>query len=250
MTKPTNARGGFSPDVKRLSEGHPDLLFSHQEMKDALELAITFDQNESPLKGEYFKDQFAEFREAVSSVDGYLGVFGTGHPFYAYKPDGGVYGIEEYRRHIGEALDMNKLDTKGAMAAWACAACHDEYRLPDLKQFCKPCEVVELKPREVFKRLPDLDFWMIVDENNPGIEREVESLVHEVGFYTSDDKIHSAINSTTEVMSTLNNGEYPDARLPIDLHIVEGNDLLKALCAVPQQLDGDRFIPIAPRPCT
>lgn len=246
MSQETNS-SQFSPDIEKLKGDYPDLHIPHEEMRDLLKLAVEFEQNESPLRGEYLRNQFSEFRESVSTIEGYLGVCGTGHPFYARKEDGGVYGIREYQRHIGEALQMNDWDIQGAVGAWACAACHEEYRLPDLKKFCKPCEVVELKPREVFKRLPDLDFWVVVNHNSEDIEQKVESAIKEADFYTSDEAIFPAVDRSSKVMQSINRGEYPIERLPIDLHIVEKPELLRAIREVPQGLSGDGFIPITPR---
>lgn len=249
MSKQTLLEAPSFEMVASAHEQYPEFGLSLEGMRQLLNLSVEFDKNESILRGDYFRQQFADFHAAVQSIPGYRGVMGTGHPFYAFRPDGGVHAIEEYERHIGEAHELLSRDTGRAIGTWACASCQANFILPDLKRFCKPCDVTELKPREVFKRMPDLDFWIIVEKNSPQIEQLAEALLRKEGFYTSDEAIYPALQEITEVMQTLNDGSMPSARLPIDLHIVDEATMIQLMNDVPVQLQqhDDAFVPISPR---
>ena len=211
-----NSRSTFSFDP----EANTGLMLPYQMLSKALHESITFNQNEDPAQGEYLLKEFYDFADAVSSVPGYLGVFGTGHPFYALQSNNGVTYIPEIGRFIEQTIDRVAEDSWRFAGKWACGSCQVQNNLPDLKSQCKPCEIVDIKPRDMFKALPDLDFWVIVDQVDTATEKTIEQRTSTAGFYQSDKSIYRAVRDTAAVLTSLNAGQQPGARLPIDLHVV------------------------------
>ncbi len=216
-----------------------ELMMPHGTLREALDLSIAFNQDESPKKGAYLRQQFTDFTKVVRDLPGYAGVFGTGYPFYAWKGDGGVYEIPEitrYNHSYKERIDQDQLRKYGA---WICGACQINTDLPDLKTICKPCGLVDIKPRDVFKALPDLDFWIVTDidkDERPQFEKEVEVRLEEAQFKPSDKDIGQAVDDTMHVMRTLRRGNLPSSRLPIDLHIVTTRQMRSCLDRIPVSL--------------
>lgn len=241
---------GNSPDLARLWSERPDRMVPHTVLVQALETASEYTRDTTTMKGEYLQQQFDDFTSAVRAVPGYKGVFGTGYPFYAMKEDGGTYDVPEITRYTRSFIPMVKKDAARQHGAWICGACQVESDLPDLKTFCKPCDSVDFKPRDIFKALPDLDFWVIVDPQDEPletIEKIVEERVENAGFYTSDRDVAQAVDSTLFVMRTLQRGNTPTARLPLDLHVVTKDQLLACMNEVPQALAQKVTVPITPR---
>jgi hypothetical protein len=157
-------------------------------------------------------------RELVS-VEGFVGTFGLGYPFYALTPEGvPVHAAEIYnfieltRQKINEDARMNP-------EGWNCLACQLVNYLPDLKSKCKPCDLVALKPRDVFKGLPDLDMVIVVDNPNATTEQAVEAITNRMGYLQADTNIAQAINRTKSVLHDLISGKEPSQKLPVDIHI-------------------------------
>ncbi len=237
--------------LRALEPQYADRLLGHATLAQALELAVSFCEDESPRKGEYLLRQFDDFTEAVRSVPGYRGVFGTGYPFYALKEDGGVHTIPEISRYTKSFMPKIAEDAARGYGAWLCGACQVAENLPDLKSRCKPCPRASIKPRDMFKALPDVDFWVVVDTDttdSSGIaEQAVQEGVGEAGFYTSDVDIVAGIERTIKVMRSLREGDCPSERLPIDLHVVTKNQMIEHLSAVPGAIEAGVPEPIMVR---
>lgn len=224
-------------------------LLGHDSLRDALELSATFVADESVFKGKYLEGEFADFTDVVSSVPGVIGTFATGYPFYAQKPDGGIHDIPEIQRYIGEFSSKVTEDEARGLGGWLCGMCDVVLELPDLKQECKPCDVVSIKPRDIFRAMPDLDFWVIAEDNALGSALEVtlQREVEQAGYVTSDVNILGAIASATEVMTSVAKRSMPRERLPIDLHIVGFSQFADVLKRAPDAIARKEMLPIAPR---
>lgn len=243
---------GFNalPQVPITPESTDELYIPHSQLKYALTLATAFNEDERSHKGEYLRQQFHDFELAVRQTPGYLGVFGTGYPFYAWNESGGVHAVDEISRFTTSYLSKIEADEARSIGMWPCAACQCGNGLPDLKTYCRPCENVTYKPRDLFKALPDVDLWVVTDEITQEREEQIEASVRQVGFYTSDENIKGALDTTVGVMQGIANGEIPRERLPADLHIISKVQLLKAIRSVPQELlrtDTPGNIPVSPR---
>lgn len=224
-------------------------LLSHELLYKSLDLAIDFNNDRSNRKGEYLAAQFEDFTQAASWVPGYKGAFGTGYPFYAQRDDGSVVAVEEISRFISETKVRAKEDEASRVGEWACGMCQIAVEHVDLKQKCKPCTAQVLKPRDMFKALPDLDYWIVVEQDSPHVEGAASSILQRAGFQQSDADIYFAVHDTIEVLTALKGGREPRARLPLDLHIVTVDQLKGALLKV-QTATSQGFkdkVPISPR---
>lgn len=243
-------------DASSVSEFARGRDLGHGDLIEALQIARAFNADQSVLKGDYLKEQFEEFETVASWVPGYLGSFGTGYPFYANRADGTVVAVEEIDRFVGAVEDKARQASSRELGAWLCGVCQVEELLPDLKSKCRPCEATEVKPRDIFKALPDLDFWVVLDETSPAREARLQQYLSRAGFFQSDTDIYFAIKDAMDVSSAIVAGATPDAKLPIDLHVVTKAQLLSALADVrqvitdvyrPGDIDEDNEVPIFPR---
>lgn len=202
---------------------------THEEIVTLLERAAAFNMDESPVKSEYFATAFAEFSESMATLPGFHGVFGTGHPFYATDENGTVLAVEEISRNTLRAAESIEARTTPLLGKWVCIACQRTTDLPDLKTTCKPCDLSTVKPRDVLKIIPDLDYWVIVDEVSPSTLAEIEERSHRAGFFQSDIDIYGALERCDSVMGDVLGKKPPTAHLPIDLHAITPDDLALGL---------------------
>ena len=226
-------------------------LLAHDYLSETLEKAVDFYADESLLKGRYFARQFEEFDVAVSKVSGVIGTFGTGYPFYAEKPDGqSIHAIPEISRYIKSFYASVEDDRVRGYGSWICGACDAEVNLPDFKKFCKPCKAVSFKPRDIFKALPDLDYWVIVDDSHTTpeeVEDSIQTNIEAAGFFSSDADIVAATLRTRRAMDAILGGIMPDEKLPSDVHIVTKTQLLDCMAKVPDAVSSGQDVPISPR---
>lgn len=229
---------------------------THEDLVAALKAAQEFNADQSVAKGRYLKEQFSDFATVASWVPGFQGSFGTGYPFYANRKDGTVVAIPEISRYIGTVEEKAGREAAASLGNWLCTVCQVENSLTDLKSKCRPCGLSAIKPRDMFKALPDLDCWVVVDEVTPQREAQLQQYLARAGFFSSDPDIYFAIKDTTEVSQAVLNGQTPEKRLPIDLHIVSTQQMHDALKGVehvatevyrPGVVTGDESVPIQPR---
>lgn len=240
-----------SDRVAEFKAAYPKEFWSHQALTDILDTAIRFTADESRAKGEYFNRQFDRFHDSVKNIPGVIGVFGTGYPFYAYQDDGSIADIPEIRRYqesFQAAINRDRLRSYGG---WLCGACELACDLPDLKKYCKPCDSVDFKPRDIFKALLDLDYWVIVNDTSEADLRQQEKKIQEcaqaASFESSDSNIIQTLETTRYAMETVLRGFQPGAILPVDMHIITKVELLECLKATPDAIRKGRAVNIAPR---
>ncbi|HVC36737.1 MAG TPA: hypothetical protein VNE40_04845 [Candidatus Dormibacteraeota bacterium] len=230
-------------------EANSSLMLPYSLIQQVLQQAIRFNNDTRPEKGQYLLGEFHDFAETMQHIPGYLGVFGTGYPFYAFRPDGSVLPVPEISRFLEETTEKVSQDKERLAGRWACTACQVQNDLPDLKTICRPCDMVGLKPRQVFKALPDLDFWVIVAQDGPSIEEIIEKQAHQAGFYQSDSSIYRAVRDTGRVLKALAEGTKPDTRLPIDMHVITGqefSELLRRVDNITQDTNDPKVL-VSPR---
>ena len=255
-SEPTpNKPGGHhqwpSDRVAEFKANYPGEFLSHRMLMHILDVAVRFTADESLTKGEYFNYQFNRFHDSVKDVPGVIGTFGTGHPFYAHQENGSIADIPEMRRYqksFQAAINRDRLRSYGG---WLCGACELACNLPDLKKYCKPCDSVDFKPRDIFKALPDLDYWVVVDDA-PEIklrqqEKEIQECAQAAAFESSDRNIIQTLETTKYAMETVLRGIRPGAILPVDMHIVTKTDLLNCLSSTPNAIQAGNAVKIAPR---
>lgn len=207
LSKPGGHPQWPSDRVAEFKVAYPKEFWSHQALTDILNTAIRFTADESRAKGEYFNRQFDRFHDSVKDIPDVIGIFGTGYPFYAYQDDGSIADIPEIRRYqksFQAAINRDRLRSYGG---WLCGACELACDLPDLKKYCKPCDSVDLKPRDIFKALLDLDYWVVVNDTSEADLRQQEKKIQEctqaASFESSDSNIIQTLETTRYAMETV-----------------------------------------------
>ena len=124
---------------------------------------------------------------------------------------------------------------------WECQSClkNNYSNMPDLKTICKPCKRVPdlLKPRKLINRLPDLDMWVICeDEKIEKTQYELKLLLKQNNMHTSDENPILSINDILRISQELKYGIMPKIFLPIDTHIIECSKLRHLIEQVPDVL--------------
>jgi hypothetical protein len=195
-----------------------DLIIPHDNILEVFSLTREFFGASQEVTDYLFKESH-RFANELSKVDGFVGAFGLGYPFYAVTKDGKPFEITEISNFIDYTRELIKEDSRNHPEGWICAACQANNNLPDLKTQCKPCDLVTLKPRDIFKGLPDLDMAVIIDNPNNDTETHVEKIANELGYSQSDTDIGNAIMHTKAALNEIKEGQNPQHHLPIDIHI-------------------------------
>lgn len=215
-----------------------------------------FEKCNSDLKKEYYALNLVKVINIMRSTIGFKGSFATGYPFYALENDlnGNLPIIDEQIRYNNElVLNVSKSSRK----CWVCDECmkNNYLDMPDLKKLCKPCPNMDdgLKPRKVINRLPDLDIWMICEDDK--VNEAKEELVRrfsEENLYASDIDPLRTMSDFVSITSDLINGKMPSKYLPLDVHIIEYKKFKEILKTAPLAINnaiknGDvPYLPIQP----
>lgn len=192
---------------------------------DVAKISSDFERENTDLKRQYFIKNINKVNEIMQSINGYKGSFGTGYPFYVLDKDlnGDLPLIEEqinYNNRLIASSLISELET------WICADCLEENydQMFNLKVLCKPCPKMDndLKPRKVINRLPDIDMWMICDDDMINYAKYMlPKLFAKENMHTSDTDVMATINEIREINLDLKNNIMPKYYLPLDVHIIE-----------------------------
>ena len=224
--------------------------------RDASIASTEFEKTNTDLKREYLLINIYLYNYITAKIEHNRGTFGTGYPFYALNPDltGVLPIIEEQIRYNNGLLEaINKTD----ITEWPCANClfKNYGSMPDLKVKCKPCKKLDdaLKPRKVLNRLPDIDLWMVCDDDYISYEKDNLSFWFKTfNLQPSDINPVKTIEDLKKISADLKNGVIPSRMLPLDSHIIGYIKLYSLIEQVPYVLDkaiknGDiPFLPILP----
>lgn len=232
--------------------------YTIKDMTEKVERAsTTFERTNTELKRRYLVWNIDVFNQIARLVSVSKGSFGTGYPFYALDEnlEGELPVIEEQIRYNRQLVRDGKPIQK---SIWKCKSCLEQNYddMPDLKRICKPCPNVipELKPRKFINRLPDIDMWLVCeDEKVEEAQQELTRLLDEYKMSTSDKAPLASIDDVSEVAEMIKNGKFPKIFLPIDSHIIEYSKIKKLLEQVPDELqrakqeDSRPYLPIWPK---
>ena len=197
----------------------------HPELLDVLDKTRRFYND--PKSIEFLKSQFESLAHLFRFKDYYVGILGVGYPFYNLNQEG--FGeLDEFEKFISETEIKIQEDAEENPDGFACKLCQRVNNLPDLKTFCEECEISKIKPRDIFKVLPDLDVFLVTEEVTPTIEEDVESVCHKANFLQSDNDIHETIVRIQQTYSSFE-GEGKEIPFPVDLHLVAKEQLLIGL---------------------
>lgn len=210
-------------------------------VKKAAQVSTDYELANTQLKKEYIVSNIILYNSIVGMMKSSSGTFGTGYPFYVFNKDfsGALPIIDEQIRYNNELIASAE---NSGLENWKCADClHDSYyKMPDLKQICRACPNIldSLKPRELIKRLPDLDLWMVCNDDDVlKVAENVSSLLSLNGFKTSDIDPVGTIYDLQEIVSSLQAGDMPRKKLPIDTHIIDQATLFTLICQIPDTID-------------
>lgn len=207
--------------------------------KNICEIAATastiFERNNTELKRQYVVKNVQVINSVMERIPGYCGSFGTGYPFYTLDSamNGQLPVIDEQIRYNNELAGE-----AAGCGTWACEEClkANGSKMPDLKQICKPCPNVKdsIKPRKVINRLPDIDMWMICEDDK--VEEAKAAMVaafNGLNMRTSDVDPVETIHEVVRIASDIQKGVMPKYYLPLDVHIIEQSKMSILLKDVP-----------------
>ena len=201
----------------------------------AADASTRFERLNNDLKRRYFIKNMERINMIMEHTPGYCGSFGTGYPFYVLDDNfqGELPLIEEQIRYNNELYDASL-----KINEWPCEECLNTRgsRMPDLKRFCKVCPQVDdvYKPRRVLNRLPDVDMWMICqDEKIEDAKRVMVELFKSYGMHTSDVDPVGSVDELDEIVTQLEEGKMPNKMLPLDVHIISYSEFASLLDEIP-----------------
>ena len=203
--------------------------------KKAADASTRFERLNNDLKRRYFIKNMERINMIMEHTPGYCGSFGTGYPFYVLddKFQGELPIIEEQIRYNNELYDASL-----KINEWPCEECLNTRgsRMPDLKRYCKVCPQVDdvYKPRRVLNRLPDVDMWMICqDDKIEDAKRVMVELFKSYGMHTSDVDPVGSVDELDEIVTQLEEGKMPNKMLPLDVHIISYSEFASLLDEIP-----------------
>lgn len=215
---------------------------SINDLVEIVETSIVFNEDERAEKSAYYREQFNDFSDAMLRLPFVVGVFGTGYPFYNTRADGSIVTIQEISRYLAELSKNIQRDNTSLLAKWACVGCQIENKLPDLKTFCKPCMIAPTKPRDIFKAIPDLDYWVITENEDPYSLALIQQYTARQGFFPSDGDIGKSAQQTMQAMDEVLKTGSSQKKLPIDLHVITADEFADAVEGMTEAL-GSSYVP-------
>ena len=201
----------------------------------AADASTRFERLNNDLKRRYFIKNMERINMIMEHTPGYCGSFGTGYPFYVLDDNfqGELPLIDEQIRYNNELYDASL-----KINEWPCEECLNTRgsRMPDLKRYCKVCPQVDdvYKPRRVLNRLPDVDMWMICqDDKIEDAKRVMVELFKSYGMHTSDVDPVGSVDELDEIVTQLEEGKMPNKMLPLDVHIISYSEFASLLDEIP-----------------
>lgn len=231
--------------------------YSHDSLVKLFNGTLLLNNDTLPEKYTYFCRQFDDFTEQSMATNGTIATFGTGYPFYGLDHDNRmVLPIDEMNRYVAE---QQTRALAGGAIILSCIECQFTNQLPDLKKFCKPCPITGLKPRGIFKALPDLDYWVIAEEDSRDYRLRLQDNLSRIGFFPSDPNIGASLADIDYVLNSYKKPEYSNGervyapRFPIDLHVITEEDFSHLTNTVKEKMNEyardssiDCSVPVSP----
>lgn len=209
----------------------------HKRISDIFGATKSF-FNGDPETTSYLHNEAIDFgKEAAKVIPGYQSSFGTGYPFYAIDSKGRPVQIDEISNFLSDVETNIDADKSTNPHGWPCPACQKANNLPDVKTSCKPCNLVKLKPREVFRSLPDLDIWVVTDL--PGTESEeiLQSNATKNGYIQSDINMRLSLAKTALALHQIRSNSSIKEKVPLDVHLVATPIIIRCLDMVANGAD-------------
>jgi len=207
-------------------EIHNDKIISHERLEKLFESNRKFFG--SPKAVDFLLDNYNNFKKLFTEKPYFLGLAGLGYPFYniEYLGTESILEFEDYGYKQGLKLFQDKnLNPEG----FICAKCQTINSLPDFKKYCGDCKLSTLKPRDIFKLLPDIDSLLVVPKLDDLVKLDIEETVKISGFNQSDVDILDAIRRSEGAFDQFEMKSEEAFSFPVDLHVVEKQELIRAL---------------------
>jgi hypothetical protein len=154
---------------------------------------------------------------------------GVGYPFYVINGDKKPIEVDEIKNFVKTNFKLFMKNKNGSNEAWKCPQCQEENNLTNLKTFCKNCNLSILKPRILFKTLPDIDIITIVDKLDENTESKIKKALQIKGYVASDTSVRQTVHDMVDVLSNIITGKKTSKKLPIDIHVIEKKNFLDSL---------------------
>ena len=167
-------------------------------------------------------------REIRRDVDGFCGGYGTGFPYHSSGKNHQVIKDQpEFTRYTGELSNLIRREM-AVRALWPCPSC--QLGADFTPSQCVDCNITPLKPRTIIKVMPDMDTFVICDENDKKTRDAIWSVAQDKGFTQSDFNTNESLTRIEGALDAWAEGRKPASYLPIDLHVIDKNDFIQA-CA-------------------
>jgi hypothetical protein len=210
----------FTPTID-VNSGYP-----HANVSRVLELSNDFFASHAGR--DHVREDSRRIADAMYTVDGFAGSFATGFPFFLAS-EKGFRPVPEISRFLGQTQTIIDADAASHGHGWHCPDCQSRNNLPDLKTLCKPCDIVTLKPRDVFKAVPDIDVFVVADDTSASTRRQIEDSLRASGRSQSDTDIAGTIDRATTVFEAIRRQEVPPTTLPVDIHLLDRGTFQSAM---------------------
>ena len=184
-----------------------------------------FEKTDTKIKKDYLIKNINIFNAVARKVSGYKGFFGVGYPFYAFiKNSDRLPIIEEQMRYNNELINEYRKINK----SWYCQTC-----LKNNNKIFYFNMLPDLKPRKVVTRIPDMDLWIVIDDEYISkAKKELIELFNANNIFTSDVDPIKTIDDFYEIAIDIQNGKMPKKYLPIDVHIIGYRNLYNCVINV------------------
>lgn len=209
----------------------------------AVEASNMYESAEKELKKEYLLKYIDLVNNIFLNISGHKGTFGLGYPYYAlgHNLEGELPIVEEQFRYNNQLL-IDYIECNSNNKIWLCEKCleNSSDNMPNLKTICYKCPTVpmEIKPRKVINRLPDMDFCMVVEDGYEEItKKKIIEQFNKFGIETSDVDPVKTISDVFEIASDLDKGIMPKKYIPIDTHLFSYSELIELMKGVVPKID-------------
>lgn len=221
------------------SEDSDRRVMSYERLYDVVRKTLEFYKN--PQSVEYLNRQCLAVVNLFAGKSYFEFGAGLGYPFYLIKHHEGEIP-EEFKRFQKEILGKIAQEAVIHKVGWLCPKCRAINEMSDMKSICKDCELATLKPRDIFRLLPDLDILLVVSKADAETEIDIESTLINSGYNQSDKDIEFSIQTSEKALENVLQNRESNTPFPIDVHLCSKEDFTLGLHAMAEG-DYDYVLP-------
>lgn len=199
-------------------------LVNHKLVQSFIQRSESFFSNPNSLR--YMTSQAETIFKGFESKDYFVAGIGFAYPYYILGADETT--LNEVNNFHYKIRDIHTEEAEKNPNGWVCSSCKDVNELTDFKTFCKKCSFSVLKPRDLFRMLPDIDVILIVNEVNEDLKKEAKSTLVKKNFVTMDYSVSEILEKVANSFKDIENGTGNDVLIPVDFHICTMDDFKQA----------------------